>query len=122
MFDRKEYYQKNIIKMRKQAIESYHRHKEYYKQYWKNNPEKRRTADLLHRYGITPTQYLDLYNKQKGNCLICGKHQTKLQCKLAVDHSHLNNKIRGLLCRPCNAKLGWYERWQQQVNSYLKDN
>lgn len=36
-----------------------------------------------------------------------------------LDHCHKTGKVRGLLCQSCNLKLGWYEKYQDQINSYL---
>ena len=57
-------------------------------------------------YGISITQYNELFNKQNGCCKICGKHQGILTKRLSVDHDHTNKKIRGLLCSSCNAAIG----------------
>lgn len=54
---------------------------------------------------ITLDEYHQIFNKQNGVCLICGKASNKL---LAVDHDHLTGKIRGLLCSKCNIGLGCF--------------
>lgn len=59
---------------------------------------------LKNRYGLSLEDYNKLVTKQNGRCAIC------LNCifreNLAVDHNHLTNQIRGLLCKPCNLGLG----------------
>lgn len=58
---------------------------------------------LKKKYGITPDQYAAILEKQEGRCFIClCKPKSK---RLAVDHDHKTNKIRGLLCSRCNHKL-----------------
>lgn len=58
-------------------------------------------------------------------CSICGLHEHEHHQKLAVDHCHKTNKIRGLLCSNCNQGLG---KFQDDVNllekakEYLLDN
>lgn len=59
---------------------------------------------IISRYGITEEQYLGMVDKQGGVCAICGK-----PCsigRLSIDHCHITEKVRGLLCRRCNAGLG----------------
>ena len=40
-------------------------------------------------------------------CEICGK--TIVGREINFDHNHKTGKFRGLLCGPCNMKIGWYE-------------
>jgi Fe-S-cluster containining protein len=91
----KKYYIKN-----KSYIQGKKKSKEY--KCDKDKLEKRRKAERLKIYGITPAQYDELYIKQHGKCAICGKHQDRL----FVDHCHKTNKVRELLCRTCNTALG----------------
>lgn len=63
-------------------------------------------AFLKSTYGITPEDYDGLYDKQKGKCAICGKHQSELKRRLCVDHDHNTGKVRGLLCHKCNFVIG----------------
>lgn len=55
-------------------------------------------------YGITPEQYQEMWNSQKGKCAIsfCGN---PIEC---IDHDHNTNKVRGLLCQKCNFALGLF--------------
>ncbi len=52
------------------------------------------------KYGISLQDYIGLCSKQKGLCAICLNPPKKY--RLAVDHDHKTNKVRGLLCFPCN--------------------
>lgn len=53
-------------------------------------------------------KYNELFEKQKGCCAICGKHQSELEKTLHVDHDHKTGKVRGLLCQRCNQALGYF--------------
>ena|ERR1700730_12917181 len=57
-------------------------------------------------YGISLEDYNNLFNIQNGCCAICKTHQSVLKKKLAVDHCHKTNRIRGLLCHNCNLAIG----------------
>jgi len=54
------------------------------------------------KYGLTPERYKTMYDGQGGMCALqfCGR---PIQ---GVDHCHVTNWVRGLLCRRCNAALG----------------
>lgn len=67
---------------------------------------RQRKYRLKREFELTLEQYNDLFQKQQGRCAICGVHQSKINKALAVDHSHRNNKIRGLLCMNCNRGIG----------------
>jgi hypothetical protein len=75
-----------------------------HKNKWKHN--------LKARYNISGDQYLEWFNKQGGLCAICEKPESKLKAdgkpfNLSVDHDHETHEIRGLLCKGCNAGLGF---------------
>ena len=67
---------------------------------------------LKHEYGITLLEYEALLAKQNGVCAICRQPEKTLDKKsnsprrLAVDHCHTTDKIRGLLCFYCNTGIG----------------
>lgn len=67
---------------------------------------------LKHYYGITLAEYEAIFAAQNGVCAICQQAETSVDRKLnrprrlAVDHCHKTNKIRGLLCLACNTAIG----------------
>lgn len=84
--------------------------KEYYQIIGKQKkleayPERRRRI-LKSRYGITPEQFQELYDKQLGKCAIC---QQTYHSTLHIDHDHSNGQIRGLLCNNCNRGIGHFK-------------
>ncbi len=73
--------------------------------------------DVRHRtlkceYGIGLAEYEQMFQAQKGLCAICLKPEVIIDKKrnvvrrLAIDHCHATNKIRGLLCYACNTSIG----------------
>lgn len=75
-----------------------------HKAWVKANP--RRVKELLrrHLYGIEPEEFKYLMRKQKSKCAICRKRLKPPH----VDHCHMTDKIRGLLCQLCNQGLGFF--------------
>ena len=78
---------------------------------------------LKYNYGLDQEQYLTLLSRQGYCCKICGIHQDRLNRKLNVDHCHITNKIRGLLCSNCNRAIGLLKdsiETLQKAIDYLK--
>lgn len=93
----KQEYQKNKERRRKQ----------------RNSPigkKHKRNIGLKTKFGITLDNYNQMFIEQNGCCAVCGKHQSKFQRRLAVDHNHETGKVRGLLCPNCNTLLGRIEK------------
>ena len=54
-------------------------------------------------YNITYEDYVYMNSIQNGKCAICGNTSNK---RLCVDHNHITNKVRELLCDNCNIGVG----------------
>lgn len=87
----------------------------YQKAYWKVNQRK----ITLQQAGLTIGQWNELFQQQNGCCAICGKTEQDIGRHLDIDHDHKTGKIRGLLCRTCNANLGLYENKQRKFTEYI---
>lgn len=75
--------------------------------YYKKNPETYKWRVRLNNYGISKEDFFSLLEKQDNKCALCGKTFVSLFGRdLCIDHCHDTNKIRGLLCMPCNVGLG----------------
>jgi Autographiviridae endonuclease VII len=64
----------------------------------------RREERLKQVYGLSPQDYEAMVAQQGGVCRVC---KTKPARPLFVDHCHASGRVRGLLCHPCNAALGF---------------
>jgi hypothetical protein len=85
----------------------------------KANHEKR-VAEV---YGLADGEYDLLLANQDGACAIC---QRKPGAKrLAVDHNHDTDEVRGLLCRGCNRDVLGHLRESvealQRAIAYIQD-
>ena len=58
-------------------------------------------------YDISAIEYLKMRSEQNCKCKICGKTEKENGKKLAIDHCHKTNKVRGLLCSFCNKGIGF---------------
>lgn len=59
------------------------------------------------QFDIGDTEYIQMYEEQGGECAICGITLDKHSAD--VDHCHIYNLVRGLLCRRCNLAIGMFE-------------
>lgn len=64
-------------------------------------------ADLRREFGITVADFRALEERQDGVCAICRKVNIANR-RLAVDHDHTTNTVRGLLCNSCNRAVGFF--------------
>lgn len=88
-----------------------------------NNPDRKMTRNFyfigrdINRIKIEKTLYEKMFHDQNGLCAICKNPETlktnnkkhTISKRLAVDHCHITNKIRGLLCHHCNVSLGGFK-------------
>lgn len=78
---------------------------------------------------MTLADYDELLQKQGGGCAICkttvGTRRNGKEMRLAVDHCHTTNRVRGILCNSCNSGLGRFkddpERLRQAA-AYLEEH
>lgn len=69
-----------------------------------NNPNLVR-EEHLRQYGMTTTEWDDLFEKQNRRCACCGaEHHSGVNWH--TDHDHDTGVVRGILCRSCNLALG----------------
>jgi hypothetical protein len=76
---------------------------------------------LQRKYGIGKVERAELLESQGNKCAIC---QTTEPGKRGffVDHDHVTNRVRGLLCLRCNTLIGYFERnpeYLAAVTTYL---
>jgi hypothetical protein len=59
-------------------------------------------------YGITVDEYDKMLLSQDGKCAICNSDETNNGGKkhFSIDHDHITDTVRGLLCQTCNFALG----------------
>jgi hypothetical protein len=77
----------------------------------KYDAEARTRASQRHRhrtYGLAPDQFHELLFSQDGQCAIC-QDPLKLGKNTHVDHCHKSDRVRAILCHPCNMLVGHIE-------------
>lgn len=79
-----------------------------------------RKRKLRLQYGLTVEQYDQMLLDQWGGCGLCAE-KCKSGDRLAVDHDHETGKVRALLCKGCNARLGVIEDavFRDKASAYL---
>lgn len=77
-----------------------------------NDPEYKRRWHIRDKYGLEGDAEKQMFDRQHGLCATCrlklGRphHKTGKPTKICIDHDHKTNRVRGLLCDPCNKGLG----------------
>jgi len=77
---------------------------------------RQRSAFIKWKYGISQEEYLKLLKAQDFKCAICKTPHEEVRRPgnlkhdgvsygLCIDHNHITNKVRGLLCNQCNRAL-----------------
>lgn len=69
--------------------------------------EEQKNKKLQKKYGISLNKYNEMLVSQNYKCEICEATVEENGKLLAVDHSHVTNKVRGLLCNNCNVAIGF---------------
>ena len=92
------------------------RSKDYQDQWKELNKERVKMygfeTNLRKAYDLTISQYDELLKEQNYVCAICKRPERRKEARtdvlrrLAVDHCHKTNKVRGLLCSDCNIAIG----------------
>jgi|RhiMetdeSRZDD1v2_1073273.scaffolds.fasta_scaffold435934_2 hypothetical protein len=89
----------------------------------KNSEEwarRSRNSRLRSNYGLSIEGYNALLAQQGGACAICRKQPEQ---RLCVDHCHVTQKVRRLLCRRCNLGIGYFgddPRLLRRAAAYLE--
>jgi len=86
--------------------------------------EKRRmdikATNLRNKFGISIDKYNEMFSKQNGCCAICSTHQQDISKRLAVDHNHETQEVRGLLCMKCNLAVGYLNDSVESAQNLIK--
>jgi hypothetical protein len=60
----------------------------------------------LKKYKITSKQWDEMLESQQGKCTLC-LTKFDLQNRPVIDHCHITEEVRSLLCNACNSMLGF---------------
>jgi hypothetical protein len=71
---------------------------------------------VLLKHNLTKDDYNKMLSDQNELCAICHVDEGKTLC---IDHDHVTNKVRGLLCNRCNKGLGLLGDSLDSINSAL---
>jgi hypothetical protein len=102
---RKEYYQRNKVRLKAEALKRYEADKDDQKLRMRERYDRQRQSvetynassnrrARLAEYGLTPEAYMQMYEAQQGLCAICNNPETaKARLVLAVDHDHKRARL-----------------------------
>lgn len=114
------YYKKREERIASQKEYSY-KNKEkisqYGKEYREKNPLYSRKQSLK-RFGLSLEDFYEMIKIQNNSCSICG-NEFKKYSDAHLDHNHITNKHRGLLCSSCNTSIGLVKENTVTLNSMI---
>jgi len=73
--------------------------------------------NILLKHNLTKDDYKKMLSDQNELCAICHVDEGKTLC---IDHDHITNRVRGLLCSRCNKGLGLLGDSINSIKSALK--
>lgn len=76
-------------------------------------------SHLLKKFGLTLKEKQEMFDSQNGCCAICERKFKNIK-GACVDHSHKTQKVRGLLCKPCNTFLGIVQENVSNLKAYVE--
>ncbi|WP_422097507.1 endonuclease VII domain-containing protein [Variovorax sp.] len=79
----------------------------------------RQRRQRVARYGLTPEQLTAILQRQEHQCPICQRFLSEATVP-SIDHCHVTNSVRGVLCRRCNSALGMLEESPSNVERALE--
>ncbi len=99
------------IRRRKSWQDNIEINKERQRVYYENNKEKIQQSAKEKKYNLPWHVIEKMIEDQNYLCAICFKDFRKSEQKfpINIDHCHLSNKVRGILCSKCNLGIGHFE-------------
>lgn len=99
---------KTVMKSRNSSEERKKNHCRIQEKYRATTKGNRKYLDTLmkNKYGISLEEFESIVEEQGGGCAICSKTAEEQGKRLAIDHCHTTNKVRGVLCSNCNFGIG----------------
>lgn len=76
--------------------------------YTQTERERRRHYKIARKYGLSKTQWDELFSLQGNCCAVCGRSDSGSKYGWTTDHCHLTKRVRGILCHGCNLALGGF--------------
>ncbi|MCI0563882.1 MAG: endonuclease VII domain-containing protein [Nitrososphaera sp.] len=112
----KEYAANNKDKIKAASAAYYQEHAEKIKakvKAWKilnpADPLQKRKHQLKLKYDMTLEEFDERLDAQDGRCMICKTDTPGGRGRFHVDHNHVTDQVRDLLCYECNTGLGKFK-------------
>ena len=74
---------------------------------------RKKKNSAKHEYGALPARIAKAIESGEMTCEICGRDA------IVIDHEHATGRIRGMLCKSCNGKVGLVEARAGAVIAYI---
>jgi hypothetical protein len=117
------YYRNNMAKCKERAA-VYHaanieKIRVQQKEWNKKHRNKKHVYELSYKHKVPHHVVLEKIRSANGKCEICGGISPNRK-RLALDHDHETNQIRGMLCAHCNNGLGMFKDNRKILKKAIK--
>jgi Recombination endonuclease VII len=99
-------------RLKQTRLENLEEFRQYERDKYHFNKENESLRRVARRRKIPYKELLEMFEKQQNKCATCGKEETRKSSKsnevtnLCLDHHHLHDYNRELLCHACNQVIG----------------
>ena len=86
--------------------------------------ESRKWEQIKRLYGVSKDDFNKMMEEQNNSCKLCSKPFISVT-QTHIDHCHETDRVRGILCMPCNVALGMLgdnEEGLTKALNYVKGN
>lgn len=90
----------------------------------KDYKDKKKSRELFKKYGITLEDFRKILLFQNNKCAICEVELGEGIKYTHIDHCHVENRFRGILCSQCNwfmSKIDNVEKTFENLSNYIKN-
>jgi len=83
--------------------------------------ERKKLDKYYSKYGLTYSEYCDLFARQGLCCALCERPKKLGQRRFPVDHSHKSGRTRAIVCFYCNKyRIGRFDLyWAKKLLDYM---
>ena len=113
-------YQKRTFEQRQKNNKAYYAgHSDRLREY-ANNYRKEHPWSQSKHYGLTKSNYDEMFKKQGSSCAVCKSKESGSKKGWHIDHDHETEQVRSILCQHCNVAIAMLRENVQVTEAVLE--